>query len=70
MADKMGLAQSLTSYGDADFALYLRRSFARSMGYSSAMLERPVIGIADTDSPAYRAGLRTFDVITHVAENY
>ncbi len=26
-----------------------------------------VIGIADTDSPAYRAGLRTFDVITHVA---
>jgi regulator of sigma E protease len=26
-----------------------------------------VIGIADSDSPAYRAGLRTFDVITHVA---
>ncbi|HMR81178.1 MAG TPA: site-2 protease family protein, partial [Polyangiaceae bacterium] len=26
-----------------------------------------VVGIADTDSPAYRAGLRTFDVITHVA---
>ncbi len=26
-----------------------------------------VIGIANTDSPAYRAGLRTFDVITYVA---
>ncbi|MCP4005019.1 MAG: dihydroxy-acid dehydratase [bacterium] len=50
MGKKIGLAQSLTSYGDADFALYLRRSFARSMGYSSQMLERPVIGIADTAS--------------------
>ncbi len=27
----------------------------------------PVIGIPSTDSPAYRAGLRTFDVITYVA---
>jgi regulator of sigma E protease len=26
-----------------------------------------VIGVADADSPAYRAGLRTFDVVTHVA---
>jgi regulator of sigma E protease len=26
-----------------------------------------VIGIPDPDSPAYRAGLRTFDVVTHVA---
>ncbi|MCA9594332.1 MAG: RIP metalloprotease RseP [Myxococcales bacterium] len=26
-----------------------------------------VIGIANTDSPAFRAGLRSFDVITHVA---
>ena len=26
-----------------------------------------VIGVADSASPAYRAGLRTFDVITHVA---
>jgi dihydroxy-acid dehydratase len=50
VAQQDGLANSLTSYGDADFALYLRRSFARSMGYSPAMLERPVIGIADTRS--------------------
>ena len=26
-------ARGLTHYGDPDFALYLRRSFARSMGY-------------------------------------
>ena len=25
-----GLARGLTNYGDRDFALYLRRSFARS----------------------------------------
>ncbi len=40
----------LTNYGDPDFALYLRRSFARSMGYSLDMLSKPVIGIADTRS--------------------
>lgn len=26
-----------------------------------------IIGVPDSDSPAYRAGLRTFDVVTHVA---
>jgi dihydroxy-acid dehydratase len=45
-----GLSLGLTNYGDPDFALYLRRSFARSMGYSLDMLSRPVIGIADTYS--------------------
>src|SRR5438477_4331141 len=45
-----GLSVGLTNYGDPDFALYLRRSFARSMGYSIEMLQRPVIGIADTRS--------------------
>src|ERR1044071_4851942 len=45
-----GLSLGLTNYGDPDFALYLRRSFARSMGYSLDMLSRPVIGIADTRS--------------------
>jgi dihydroxy-acid dehydratase len=47
---KTGLARGLTHYGDPDFALYLRRSFARSMGYSDAMLARPVIGITNTAS--------------------
>ena len=48
--DPHGLNLGLTNYGDPDFALYLRRSFARSMGYSTEMLQRPVIGIADTRS--------------------
>ena len=45
-----GLARGLTNYGDRDFALYLRRSFARSMGYSTASLAKPVVGIADSGS--------------------
>src|SRR5437868_1793558 len=50
MTDPVGLGRGLTNYGDPDFALYLRRSFARSMGYSQDMLAKPVIGIADTRS--------------------
>ncbi len=50
MTEPVGLARGLTNYGDPDFALYLRRSFARSMGYSTELLARPVIGIADTYS--------------------
>ncbi len=45
-----GLARGLTSYGDPDFSLYLRRSFAQSMGLSRAMLARPVVGIANSAS--------------------
>ena len=45
-----GLAKGLTNYGDAAFSLYLRRSFAKSMGYSGEMLGRPVVGIADSRS--------------------
>jgi len=50
MSDPVGLARGLTNYGDPDFALYLRRSFALSMGYSTDLLSRPVIGIANTFS--------------------
>ena len=46
----VGFANGLTNYGDRDFSLYLRRSFAQSMGYSRAMLAKPVVGIADTAS--------------------
>ncbi|MGE0034089.1 MAG: dihydroxy-acid dehydratase [Xanthobacteraceae bacterium] len=45
-----GFAHGLTNYGDRDFSLYLRRSFLQSMGYSRAMLEKPVVGIANTGS--------------------
>ena len=47
---KRGLLNGLTHYGDPDFAAYLRRSFARSMGYSEEMLGRPVVGITWTAS--------------------
>jgi len=45
-----GLARGLTDYGDRDFSLYLRRAFAKSMGYGDAMLERPIVGIATSAS--------------------
>ena len=48
--DTRGLRRNLTHYGDADFAVYLRRSFALSMGYSLDMLDRPVVGIAQSAS--------------------
>ncbi len=47
---KHGIAGGLTNYGDPEFAAYLRRSFARSMGYSSEALARPIVGIANTYS--------------------
>ena len=47
---KKGIANGLTNYGDRDFSLYLRRSFARSMGISAPMLAGPIIGIAATES--------------------
>src|SRR5689334_14149356 len=51
MNDKpIGVANGLTNYGDRDFSLYLRRSFAQSMGYSRAMLAKSVVGIAYTPS--------------------
>ena len=46
----VGFARGLTNYGDRDFALYLRRSFIKSMGYSGEILERPVVAIASSGS--------------------
>ncbi len=47
---QQGLSKGLTNYGDQDFSLYLRKSFASSMGYSREMLDKPVVGIAYTPS--------------------
>jgi len=47
---EFGLAKGLTNYGDRDFSIYLRRSFASSMGYSREMLSRKIVGIAYTPS--------------------
>lgn len=46
----MGLQGSLTSYGDDEFSYFLRRSFAKSMGYSDEELDRPIVGITNTGS--------------------
>ena len=45
-----GLDGGLTNYGDRQFARYLRRSFAKSMGYSDAALDKPIVGICYTES--------------------
>ncbi len=45
-----GMRKGLTRYGDDDFALFLRKSFIKGMGYSDEALERPVVGIIDTGS--------------------
>jgi dihydroxy-acid dehydratase len=50
MSKPHGLDRGLTNYGDRDFARFLRRSFARSMGVSRELLDRPVVGIAMTPS--------------------
>ncbi|WP_407518540.1 dihydroxy-acid dehydratase [Methylobacterium oryzisoli] len=50
MPEPHGLDNGLTNYGDRDFARFLRRSFARSMGISTELLNKPVVGIAMTPS--------------------
>ena len=50
MTERKGLDNGLTNYGDPDFARFLRPSFARSMGISRELLDKPVVGIAMTPS--------------------
>src|SRR6476646_5860347 len=45
-----GLEKGLTSYGDRDFSLFLRKAFIKGAGYTDAALTRPVIGIVHTGS--------------------
>lgn len=45
-----GLSRGLTNYGDKDFSVYLRNSFASSMGYSAEVLRKPIVGIANSFS--------------------
>ncbi len=45
-----GLVNGLTNYGDPEFAKYLRRSFAKSMGYTNESLDKPIVGICYTES--------------------
>jgi len=50
MTKDRGYRRNLTNYGDRNFALYLRRSFVQSTGLSRALMDRPIVGIARTDS--------------------
>src|SRR5688572_29284152 len=45
-----GLEKGLTSYGDRDFSLFLRKAFIKGAGYTDDALTRPVVGIANTGS--------------------
>ena len=45
-----GLEKGLTSYGDRDFSLFLRKAFIKGAGYTDDALSRPVVGIANTGS--------------------
>lgn len=46
----LGMKKGLTSYGDAEFSLFLRKAFIKAMGFSDDALARPIIGITDTAS--------------------
>jgi len=50
VTEPVGLERGLTTYGDADFALYVRRAYAKSMGYTDASLAKPIVGIINTGS--------------------
>src|ERR1700744_3709138 len=47
---KKGLRKGLTSYGDADFSLFLRKAFIKAAGYSDDALDRPIVGVTNTFS--------------------
>ena len=50
MTAPKGMKRGLTSYGDADFSLFLRKAFVKAMGLSDDALARPIVGIANTFS--------------------
>ena len=45
-----GMRKGLTSYGDAEFSLFLRKAFIKAMGLSDEALARPIVGITNTAS--------------------
>ena len=47
---KKGLEKNLSDYGDKDFSNFIRRSFAKSMGYSNKSLDKPLVCICYTES--------------------
>jgi dihydroxy-acid dehydratase len=63
----IGLSRGLTNYGDRAFSLYLRRAFAKSMGFSDAMLERPIVGIATAGGGFNNCHRTTPELVTAVS---
>ena len=49
-SEPTGIGLNLTSYGDAEFSLYMRRAFLASAGFDRDDLDRPIVGIVDTSS--------------------
>ena len=49
-AGKRGMGRGLTSYGDDQFSLFLRKAFIKGLGLGDDALSRPLIGIANTAS--------------------
>ena len=45
-----GMRKGLTSYGDAEFSLFLRKAFIKGAGYTEDALTRPIVGITATGS--------------------
>lgn len=45
-----GMRSGLTSYGDAEFSLFLRKAFIKGAGLTEDALNRPIVGIANTGS--------------------
>ena len=48
--ENAGINRNLTSYGDRQFSIYMRRAFLASAGYDRTDLQRPIVGIVDTSS--------------------
>ncbi|MEQ3626759.1 MAG: dihydroxy-acid dehydratase [Celeribacter sp.] len=61
-----GLARGLTNYGDRDFSVYLRNSFASSMGYSREVLKKPIVGIANSFSGFNNCHRHFPEMVEHV----
>jgi dihydroxy-acid dehydratase len=49
-AEARGLSRRLTQYGDEAFARFLREAFLEAAGYTEDALQRPIVGIASTES--------------------
>jgi dihydroxy-acid dehydratase len=45
-----GFRRKLTSYGDQDFSLFLRKAFIKAMGFTDDALDRPIVGVTNTYS--------------------